>query len=89
MDTSFQADAERQCRKSLRLDTFALLTTSENEMFKRKSKWECSEVGTDQRERSFPGAPDDSDPDIWNPYTLYVLAHTRTYRVHTEYDHAL
>ncbi len=21
--------------------------------------------------------------------TLYVLAHTRTYRVHTEYDHAL
>ncbi len=26
---------------------------------------------------------------IWNPDTLYVLAHTRTYRVHTEYDHAL
>ncbi len=26
---------------------------------------------------------------IWNPDTLYVLAHTCTYRVHTEYDHAL
>jgi hypothetical protein len=56
--TSFQAHAESQC-ESLRLDTFALLTSSENEMFKRMSKWESSEVGT-KRVRSFPGVQDDA-----------------------------
>jgi hypothetical protein len=61
VDASLQAEAERQC-DSLKLDTFALLTTSENELFKRRSKWESSEVGT-KRKRSFPGAPDDGDSE--------------------------
>jgi hypothetical protein len=39
-------------------------------MFKRKSKWECSEVGN-KRERSFPGAPDDSDPESLIPLSKY------------------
>jgi hypothetical protein len=69
VDSSLQAEAESQC-ESLKLDTFALLTSSENEMFKRKSKWECSEVGN-KRERSFPGAPDDSDPESLIPLSKY------------------
>jgi hypothetical protein len=59
LDASLQAEAERQCN-SLKLDTFALLTTPENELFKHRFKWESSEVGT-ERERSFLGVPDDGD----------------------------
>jgi hypothetical protein len=45
VNASAQAAAELQC-ESLRMDTFALLTSAENEMFKRRSKWESSDVGT-------------------------------------------
>jgi hypothetical protein len=68
-DASLQAETERQC-DSLKLDTFALLTSSENELFKRRSKWESSKVGT-KRERSFPGAPDDGDSESLIPLSKY------------------
>jgi hypothetical protein len=58
LHASLQKEAERQF-DSLKLGTFALLTATENELFKRMSKWESSEVGT-KRVRSFPGVQDDA-----------------------------
>ena len=85
VDASLQAEAERQC-DSLKLDTFALLTTSENELFKRRSKWESSEVGT-KRERSFPGAPDDGDSESLIPLSKYP--HNQRLRVQDSFSLSL
>jgi len=85
VDASLQAEAERQC-DSLKLDTFALLTTSENELFKRRSKWESSEVGT-KRERSFSGAQNDGDSESLIPLSKYP--HNQRLRVQDSFSLSL
>ena len=48
--------------QSLKLDTFALLTTTENERFKRRSKFGESTVGS-KRESLHPAAQEDLESE--------------------------
>ena len=85
VDVSSQAAAELQC-ESLMMDTFALLTSAENELFKRRSKWESSEVGT-KRERSHPGAQNDGESESLIPLSKYP--HNQRLRVQDSFSLSL
>ena len=68
------------------MDTFALLTSAENELFKRRSKWESSEVGT-KRERSHPGAQNDGESESLIPLSKYP--HNQRLRVQDSFSLSL